>query len=217
MGINMKVLYIYAHQEPASFNAALKAVAVDTLEKAGHKVKVSDLYAMHFKPVLDAGDFLQRKKPDKLALFPEQINATKTGTFVPDIMEEMDKVKWADLLIFQFPIYFTGMPAIMKGWLDRVFAAGFAFDPITQGFYEKGLLKGKKVMMTITTGADENVYSESGAHGDIHTLLKYITHCIFEYVGLETLPSYIMFSVNSQSQEKGQQSLEKYGKILKGL
>jgi NAD(P)H dehydrogenase (quinone) len=217
MGINMNILYIYAHQEPASFNAALKAVAVETLEKAGHKVKVSDLYAMQFKPVLDADDFLQRKKPDKLALFPEQINAIKTGTFVPDIMEEMDKVKWADMLIFQFPIYFTGMPAIMKGWLDRIFAAGFAFDPITQGVYENGLLKGKKVMMTITTGADENTYSESGAHGDIHTLLKYITHCIFEYVGLEVLPSYIMFSVNSQSQEKGQQRLENYGEILKGL
>ena len=54
MGINMNILYIYAHQEPASFNAALKTVAVETLEKAGHKVKVSDLYAMHFKPVLDA-------------------------------------------------------------------------------------------------------------------------------------------------------------------
>ena len=213
----MNVLYIYAHQEPASFNATLKAVAVETLENAGHNVKVSDLYGMHFKPVLDASDFMQRKKPDKLALFPEQINATKTGTFVPDIMEEMDKVKWADLLIFQFPIYFTGMPAIMKGWLDRIFTAGFAFDPITQGVYENGLLKGKKVMMTITTGADENTYSEGGAHGDIQTLLKYITHCIFEYVGLEVLPSYIMFSVNSQSQEKGQQRLENYGEILKGL
>ncbi|AGB49261.1 putative NADPH-quinone reductase (modulator of drug activity B) [Methanomethylovorans hollandica DSM 15978] len=213
----MNVLYIYAHQEPASFNAALKAVAVETFEKTGHNVKVSDLYAMHFKPVLDANDFMQRKKPEKLALFPEQINATKTGTFVADIMEEMDKVKWADLLIFQFPIYFTGMPAIMKGWLDRIFTAGFAFDPITQGVYENGLLKGKKVMMTITTGADENTYSEGGSHGDIHTLLKYITHCIFEYVGLEVLPSYIMFSVNSQSQEKGQQRLENYGEILKGL
>ncbi len=213
----MNILYIYAHQEPASYNAALKAVAVEKLENAGHKVKVSDLYAMNFKPVLDASDFLQRKKPETLALFPEQINAIKTGTFVPDIMEEMDKVKWADLLIFQFPIYFTGMPAIMKGWLDRIFAAGFAFDPITQGVYDKGLLKGKKVMMTITTGANESMYSEGGDHGDIHTLLKYITHCIFEYVGLEVLPSYIIFSVNSQSREKGQERLEKYGEILQGL
>lgn len=57
----MNVLYIYAHQEPASFNAALKAVAVETFEKTGHNVKVSDLYAMHFKPVLDANDFMQRK------------------------------------------------------------------------------------------------------------------------------------------------------------
>lgn len=213
----MNILYIYAHQELASFNAALKTTALETLENAGHEIKVSDLYSMKFKPVLDASDFLQRKNKDILHLFPEQINASKTGTFVPDIMEEMEKVKWADLLIFQFPIYFTGMPAIMKGWLDRIFAAGFAFDPITQGVYDKGLLKGKKVMMTITTGADESLYSRGGAHGDINDLLKYITHCIFEYTGLEVLPSYIMFAANSQSKETGKQRLEKYAELLKGL
>ena len=213
----MNILYIYAHQELASFNAALKTTALETLENTGHEVKVSDLYAMKFKPVLDASDFLQRKNKDILRLFPEQINASKTGTFVPDIMEEMDKVKWADLLIFQFPIYFTSMPAIMKGWLDRIFAAGFAFDPITQGVYDKGLLKGKKVMMTITTGADESLYSKGGAHGDINDLLKYITHCIFEYTGLEVLPSYIMFAANSQSKETGKQRLDKYAELLKGL
>ncbi|MBC7085058.1 MAG: NAD(P)H-dependent oxidoreductase [Methanomethylovorans sp.] len=213
----MNVLYIYAHQEPASFNAALKTVAIETFENAGHNVRVSDLYAMNFKPVLDASDFLQRKKKDFLSLFPEQINASKTGTFARDIMEEMEKVKWADLLIFQFPVYFTGMPAIMKGWIDRVFAAGFAFNPISQEFYEKGLLKGKRVMMTITTGADESMYSKGGAHGDINELLKYITHCIFEYTGFEVLPSYIMFSVNSQSREKGQKHLDEYRHILNKL
>jgi NAD(P)H dehydrogenase (quinone) len=93
------------------------------------------------------------------------------------------------------------MPAIMKGWLDRIFAAGFAFDPITQGVYDKGVLKGKKVMMTITTGADENLYSNGGAHGDINDLLKYITHCIFEYTGLEVLPSYICL-LQTASQRK---------------
>ncbi|WP_321417576.1 NAD(P)H-dependent oxidoreductase [uncultured Methanomethylovorans sp.] len=213
----MNILYIYAHQEPASFNAALKTTALETLKNTGHDIKVSDLYAMKFKPVLDASDFLQRKKTDILSLFPEQINASKTGTFVSDIMEEMEKVKWADLLIFQFPIYFTGMPAIMKGWIDRVFAAGFAFDPITQGVYDKGLLKGKKVMITITTGADESLYSKGGAHGDINELLKYITHCIFEYTGLEVLPSYIMFAANSQSRETGKQRLERYREILQNL
>lgn len=213
----MNVLYIYAQQEPASFNAALKTTALETLEKAGHTVKVSDLYAMNFKPVLEASDFLQRKKKDVFNPFLEQINASKTGTFTSEIMDEMEKVKWADLLIFQFPIYFTGMPAIMKGWIDRVFAAGFAFDPITQGVYDKGLFKGKKVMMTITTGADEILYSEGGAHGEINQLLKYITHCIFEFTGLEVLPSYIMFAVSGQSREEGQRRLERYGEILENI
>jgi NAD(P)H dehydrogenase (quinone) len=72
MGRNMNVLYIYAHQEHASFNAALKATALETLEKAGYTVRISDLYAVNFKPVLDASDFLQRKKKDVFNPFLEQ-------------------------------------------------------------------------------------------------------------------------------------------------
>lgn len=215
-GENMKVLYVYAHQEPTSFNAALKDTALSALKEKGHEVKVSDLYAMKFKAILDAEDFPDRKKPEVFKPFLEAIHASKTGAFSADIKAEMEKVEWADLLIFQFPVYFTSMPAIMKGWIDRVFAPGFAFNPITQSAYETGLLKGKAAMLVMSTGASDEWYSKGGAHGDIHELFKYITHCIFEYVGLEVLPSHINFEASGYSREKGTEELERYRqKLLK--
>lgn len=206
----MKVLYVYAHPEPKSFNGALKDTALAALQEKGHEVKISDLYAMKFDPVLKASDFPERKKQGVFKPFFEAIQASKTGAFAPDIKEEMEKVKWADLLIFQFPIFFTFMPAIMKGWIDRVLAPGFGFNPVTNSAYDTGLFKGKSAMLVTTTGAPKSMYSEGGAHGDLNKHLESITHCIFEYMGMKTLPSYIIYEVSSISREKGNEELEKY-------
>jgi len=206
----MKVLYIYAHQEPKSFNAALKETALAALKEKGHEVKLSDLYAMNFNPVLTEKDFTDRKKPDIFKPFFEAIQATKTGAFAPDILAEMEKVKWADLLIFQFPIYFTSMPAIMKGWIDRVLAPGFGFNPITNSAYDTGLFKGKSAILAFTTGSPKETYSEGGAHGDVHKHLESITHCIFEFMGMEVLPSFVVYEASSMTKERGAEELERY-------
>lgn len=210
----MKVLYIYAHPEPKSFNGALKYTALAALQERRYEVKLSDLYAMKFDPILKSSDFLERKKPDVFNPFLEALNASRTGAFAPDIKEEMEKVKWADLLIFQFPIYFTFMPAIMKGWIDRVLAPGFGFNPITNSAYNTGLFKGKSVMLVTTTGAPKEMYSEGGAHGDLNKHLESITHCIFEYMGMEVLPSYVIYGASSMFREKGAEELGKYRKRL---
>ena len=206
----MNILYVFAHPEPKSFNSYMKEIAVKELEEMGNTVRHSDLYTMGFKPVLDKNDFVQRKKTDSFNPFIEQIAASKEGTFSDDIMAEMEKVKWADVLIFQFPIYFTAMPAIMKGWIDRVFAAGFAFSPIKDRVYENGLLKGKKVMMVISAGAEEALYSKGGKHGDIKELLRYINHCTFEYVGMEVIDTHTIFGAGKMSAEKVDEELNRY-------
>ncbi|WP_369694315.1 NAD(P)H-dependent oxidoreductase [Methanosarcina sp. KYL-1] len=217
MGDIMKILYIYAQQEPKSFNAALKDTALAALKEKGHEVKLSDLYAMNFNPVLTEGDFTDRKKPDIFKPFFEAIQASKTGAFAPDILAEMEKVKWADLLIFQFPIYFTSMPAILKGWIDRVLAPGFSFNPITKNTYETGLLKGKSAMIVTTTGTPQELYVEGGVHGDLNRHLESVTHCVFEFMGMKVLPSHIIYEVSSFSKEKGAEELEKYRKKLMDL
>ena len=122
----------------------------------------------------------------------------------------MEKVKWADMLIFQFPIYFTAMPAIMKGWIDRVLAPGFGFNPITNSIYDTGLLKSKYAMLVTTTGSSKTMYSEGGAHGDLNRHLKSLTHCVFEYMGLKVLPSHIIYEASNMLKERGTKELEKY-------
>jgi len=210
----LKVFYIYAHPEPKSFNAALKDTALAALKEKGHEVKLSDLYAMKFNPVLTASDFPERKNPEFFNAFLEAIRASKTGAFAPDIKEDMEKVKWADLIIFQFPIFFTAMPAIMKGWMDRVLAPGFGFNPITNSAYDTGLLKGKSAMLVTTAGSPEEMYSEGGAHGDLNKHLESITHCVFEFMGMKVLPSHVIYEASSMSRERGTEELEKYRKRL---
>uniref|UniRef100_UPI001E1B43CE ribosyldihydronicotinamide dehydrogenase [quinone] isoform X2 n=1 Tax=Jaculus jaculus TaxID=51337 RepID=UPI001E1B43CE len=135
-----KVLIVYAHQEPKSFNAALKEVAVDELSKQGCTVTVSDLYAMNFEPRATRNDITGAlSNPEVFNYGVESYEAHKRRELAKDILEEQKKVQEADLVIFQFPLYWFSVPAIMKGWMDRVLCQGFAFD--IPGFYDSGFLK----------------------------------------------------------------------------
>ncbi len=105
----MHILIVYAHHEPQSFNGALKDRAVSTLQQQGHQVKVSDLYAMNFQAIATHDDFLAQERSDFLKYQAEQIHATATRSFAEDIREEQAKLSWADLIIFQFPLWwFSG-------------------------------------------------------------------------------------------------------------
>lgn len=210
----MNVLIVYAHPEPQSLNGKLKDVAVETLRKNGHEVKVSDLYAQKFKAVLDEDDFPKRMNPEVLNPIMEQYNAINEQSVPDDIKEEMDKVKWADLIIFQFPIWWTSFPAIMKGWIDRVFYNGFAFSAAENKIYDEGLLKGKKAMLSFTTGAPQMAYSEQGPHGDINQLLTYITHGMLEFVGMEVLPSFGLFGPIAMSEDGVNAEIENFKGLL---
>ena len=113
----MNTLIVYAHPEPKSFNGAMKDLAVETLRGRGDNVEVTDLYAMKFKAVVGADDFQgKRADPDFLSVATEQTRAYQTGTLASDIVAEQKKVERADLIILQFPIWWFGMPAILKGY-----------------------------------------------------------------------------------------------------
>lgn len=217
MGDRMNVLIVFAHPEPKSLNGKLKDLAVEILIANGHDVKVSDLYGMNFKAVLDQQDFSKRADPDRFVPMAEQYNAVKTGNVADDVAAEMDKVSWADLIIFQFPIWWTSFPAILKGWIDRVFYNGFAFDAAEGKMYNEGLLKGKKVLLSFTTGAPWNMYTSEGLHGDITTLLISITHNIIEAVGLELLPSFGIFGPSTMQKKDLEKEINGYKELLTAL
>ncbi|XP_072008588.1 ribosyldihydronicotinamide dehydrogenase [quinone] isoform X2 [Engystomops pustulosus] len=134
------VLIVYAHQEPKSMNGSLKNIAVDVLSKMGCSVTVSDLYAMNFNAVTTRNDIAgDLCNPQHFSYGVETMEAYKKGCLCEDILKEQEKITEADLVIFQFPLYWFSFPAIMKGWIDRCFVQGFAFD--FPGCYDTGLLK----------------------------------------------------------------------------
>src|ERR1700730_8633409 len=115
----MNVLIVYAHPEPRSLNGAIRDFSVERLRRAGHDVQLSDLYAMRWKATFDAADFPDRDANEPLDPEGASKHAYETGTQTPDIAAEQDKLRQADVLILQFPMWWYTMPAILKGWVDR--------------------------------------------------------------------------------------------------
>lgn len=212
----MKVLVVFAHPEPKSLNGALKDVAAQTLKNNGHQLKVSDLYGMRFKATLDREDFLNLNKPERFNPIMEQLHAARTESFASDIKEEMDKVKWADLVIFQFPVWYGGMPAMMKGWFDRVFASGFSSDMFQGRIYDKGLMKDKKAMLSFTTGGPEESYYQNIPDYDPAKLLPVITESL-KYSGFKVLKPFIIFGAIGLSEKDAEKSFDRYRKLLTEL
>lgn len=163
----MNVLIVYAHPEPRSFNAALKDAAAAALVEAGHQVQVSDLYAMNFNPVVQLSEFPQRANPDHFHLQREQRNAVLTGTVAPDVAAEHAKLIWADLIIFQFPLWWGSMPAIMKGWVDRVFSVGVIYGRDTFA------IEGRRALLSVSLSGYPT-YEEGAAHAkmELHHVLQ---------------------------------------------
>lgn len=211
----MKVLIVHAHNEPHSFNAAMKDLAVATLSGAGHEVVVSDLYAMGFNPVASAADFSERTNPDYLVYALEQRNAVAKGSLAPDIAAELEKLRSADFILFNFPVYWFGMPAILKGWIDRVFVSGVCYGG--RRIYDRGGLTGKRAMLAFSLGGREHMFGPGAIHGELDTLLRPIEQGMLAYVGLTVLPHFAAYHVPYISEEARAECLERYRQHLLAL
>ena len=183
----MNVLIVFAHPEAASFSGALKDVAVATLSALGHEVVVSDLYALGWQAALGADDFPgERANPGYLDLSREQEHAFRRGSHALDVRREQAKLAAADLVLLHFPVWWFSMPAILKGWVDRVFSRGFAYSAGRK--YESGHFAGKRAMLCITTGTAATLYEPGGMDGDLHHVLWPIHNGILAYTGFTVLP-----------------------------
>jgi NAD(P)H dehydrogenase (quinone) len=188
----MNVLIVYAHPEPTSFTAALKDTAVRALSTAGHRVEVSDLYAEGFDPVAGRHDFTGAADPARFHYQTEQLHASRTGGFAADLVREQERLMRADLFVFVFPIWWGGLPAIVKGWFDRVCAYGVAYADGKR--FDQGYFVGRRVLLGVTTGGTVERFSEGGSYGEMRLVLYSVRRCILEYLGLEVLEPFVAYA-----------------------
>jgi NAD(P)H dehydrogenase (quinone) len=188
----MNVLIVHAHPEPRSFSAALACRAREVLADMGHAVQVSDLYGMGWDPVSSRVNFVSVANADYFKPQLEEKHASQVGGFAPDIQAEMDKVSRADFLLLNFPLWWFSVPAILKGWVDRVFAMGFAYGG--GRVFETGMFRGKRAMLSITTGGGESSYEQDGRNGPLLRHLFHVHHGMLWFCGIEVLPPFVAWS-----------------------
>jgi NAD(P)H dehydrogenase (quinone) len=211
----MKTFIILAHAEPRSFNGAMFQTAVETLNAAGHEVRTSDLYRMPFNPVSDRRNFTTMKDSQFFKQQIEEMHATEVGGFAPDIEAELRKVEWCELMIWQFPLWWFGLPAALKGWVDRVFAMGRVYGG--GRIYDAGTCRGKRALLSLTTGGPADAYRPEGFNGDIAGILRPVHRGMLRFVGFDVLAPQIVYGPARMSDEQRRAELEGYARRLASI
>ena len=182
----MKILVVYTHPVPDSYNRSVLNSVKSGLEAAGHEYQVADLYQENFQPAMTAEDFNQfDNKP-----MPEEI------------LKEQARVEWSDGIVFVFPVWWWSMPGMLKGWIDRVMSHGWAWvDPSDP---DSGYLKSRKLLVLATAGGSKNVFSKRKYDEAFYTQLTVGTwdYCGFKDVTTEILHGIAPGASDSHLQEQ---------------
>ncbi|CAM3087719.1 NAD(P)H-dependent oxidoreductase [Vibrio rarus] len=214
----MNVLVVYWHPEPKSFNSAMFRRSVEALQVVGHEVKTSDLHAMNFDAISGRHNFTTTHDNEFFKQQLEELHASENQGFAADIELEIQKLEWSDLVIFQFPLWWFGMPAALKGWVDRVFAMGRVYG--SGRFYDKGVFKGKKAMLSITMGGPEELYEKNGWNGwngDLDAILRPIHRGVFEFTGFSVLAPQKVFGPARKTEQERMTELDNYSRRLQTI
>jgi NAD(P)H dehydrogenase (quinone) len=196
----MKVLWVFAHPEQESLNAALRDEGLRALTEAGHEWRLSDLYEMGWKATVDRQDF--NLSGARVGVSQASMRAHRCGTLSADIRVEQDKLDWADTVVLQFPLWWYSMPAILKGWFDRVFVKGYAYgvrDPSAAGRtlrYGEGRLAGKRAQVIVTTGSPSAALGPRGINGQLDQILFPLLHGTLWYAGIAALPPVAIYGAD---------------------
>lgn len=188
-----KILIVFAHWERSSFNGALLDTAVTALTEQGHEITVSDLYAQKFNPVLSRNDIQDGPRDAENFNYATEAGlAYVRGTLAPDVVSEQAKLAEADLVIFQFPLAWCSVPAILKGYFDRVLVQKFSYE--FGKWFDKGHMREKRAILSITTGSMESSYSAESFMGDINVILWPLQNGVLRFCGFDILSPNICFS-----------------------
>ena len=206
---------VYAHPEPKSFVAAMRDTVQAALEAEGWSVTVSDLYARRFDPVASERDFQRRDDPGYLVYSLEQRHAFHHRALAPDIAEEVDALRAADLLVLVFPVFWFSVPAMLKGWIDRVFLSGLFYRG--KHVYDAGGMAGKKAMVVTSLGGREHMFGPGAIHGDLHGMLRHLLQGTLGYVGYEVCEPFVAYHVPYVMPERRAAMLAELAQAVRGL
>ncbi|GGC50845.1 NAD(P)H-dependent oxidoreductase [Brevibacterium sediminis] len=222
-------LWVHAHPRPDSLNGQLFTEGVRALGEQ-YRVATSDLYSQDFDPRLSHRDLGgsslsgsdgsgNSRSGSTVELNAEAFSA---GSLPPDVTAEQEKLAAAELLVVQFPLWWYGPPAILKGWLDRVLTAGFAFGDLDPRLgvprrYGDGGLSGRRALVVVTAGEDERSIGHRGISGDVESLLFPLTHGALWYVGIDTFDLHVIHDADVLSPERVQEEKDRLTGRLRAL
>jgi NAD(P)H dehydrogenase (quinone) len=192
----MKVLIVYAHPNPKSFNKAIVESFAKGLEEAGHTYQVNDLYANNFDPVFKGPDFTQ----------------FAGGEMPKDVLDEQKKISQADALVFVYPVWWWGPPAILKGWFDRVLSHGFAYK-LVEG-KPQGLLPARKALIINTTLAHQQAYETMGVKPAMDKIMK---DQIIRFCGIQDVDYPLLYAPQTVDDETRKRYLDQVYQMGKGF
>ncbi|MEM8645011.1 MAG: NAD(P)H-dependent oxidoreductase [Pseudomonadota bacterium] len=207
----MKAHIILAHPERTSFNGHLADTTRTHLTSMGWETSLSDLYGMGFDPCEAARHYPTRADEERFHAQTEQRFSADNGHIPADVAGEMERVLAADLLVVHFPLWWFGMPAILKGWMDRVFVYGPMYR--SQMRYDAGRCAGKRMLACVTTGASAESCSPSGRESDTRMLMWPILFP-FRYLGYDVLTPEILHGIGGvafvEGHEEGLSAMDQY-------
>lgn len=183
---------VHAHPERRSYNGALTERAQSAMTNGGSSVTVSDLYGSAFDPVETGKHYRNRADRERFAALAEQRHASDTGTLPDDVASEIKNLERADLVILQFPLWWHAPPAILKGWMDRVFVSGGLYTSRMR--YDTGYFRGRRALVSVTTGAPLEAFGRNSRGGDFQTMLWPVQYSM-HYMGFSVLPPFVSYGV----------------------
>lgn len=205
----MNVHIVFAHPNIDSFNGRLRSAAINLFKEKKIEVTTCDLYQIGFKAAADQADFTQLNNPDFFDLQAEQSYAAKNGTFANDIQREQKLLLNADLIIFQFPLWWYSMPALLKGYIDRIFSMGWAYGG-------NQALAGKKILVSMTTGAPGITWTDEN-RGTIKDIFKHLFVGTFGLCGISLLGPFIVYGAKRLNDGEKDEVINNYVKLLNEL
>lgn len=212
----MNVLIVVAHPDTGSFNHALADAAKSQFVADGHDVRVRDLYASGFRPLATPADF-EDVAEESEGFAPDilQQRQAEAGTVPEDIAADIDLIRWCDLLVLQFPIWWFSAPAILKGWFERVLVKGITYGGGRK--HGSGVFQGRHGLVSCTTGTPGPTYAPDGIEGDIERLLWPVNNGIFHYLGMTPYRPFVSFAPRTMDDAGRAGELARYATYVEQL